>query len=650
MRLHTISLSFIKFCFSISLIVPLNCFAHLISITATTPFPASVDVSSVHQAIFTVKNITSRVTLIPVNQSFFPPGSGLSTLSTTCGRPIRPGQTCDIVLRFQAPSVPQLISGAVQVWAKPSADGVRYPFTIAVVRSPISQFTITPSATTGGTISPNSVQIVNSGGSLTFTATPIGGYFINQWLLDGILVQSGGTTYTLNNITANHTVQVTFSNGLIAVGSYTNAITQVPLLFQSTTSGLTWSPIDTTLPPDFNANGTLAATACTGINCISAGIYNGVYLGNNVNKPLLLSSSNAGSSWTFVPTPLPLDFVSSATIKAATCEATNICVAVGAYSNGTVVKALILVSHDAGATWVAANPILPLNFQDLASLNAVTCLGTTCVAAGQYTRPAIPPEPPGSVQVPLIIVSNDSGVTWASVTPTLPPTYNNNGTINSVTCDGSVCISTGAFSEAGFSFRPLILVSNDLGLTWGFVTPNLPGDFVNFGFFNAVTCSGGICNGSGNYSDGTITKPLLLRSTNSGASWFPVTTTLPANFNDSTSLRSINCTGSICITAGDYTDVSFVQFPMLLISTNQGASWTAAPITVPAGSDFATLNSLTCKGGICVAVGNYTTAGGTQLPLIYVSSDAGLNWVMSTPTLPIGFQNDGILNSTTGSL
>ena len=72
-------------------------------------------------------------------------------------------------------------------------------------------YTVTPTAGANGTISPSTVQTVNSGGSVTFTATPNAGYSVNAWSLDGTSVQTGGATYTLSNITANHTVNVTFS-------------------------------------------------------------------------------------------------------------------------------------------------------------------------------------------------------------------------------------------------------------------------------------------------------------------------------------------------------------------------------------------------------------------------------------------------------
>jgi len=83
----------------------------------------------------------------------------------------------------------------------------------------VPTFTVTPTAGTGGTISPSTIQTVNSGASLTFTATPGSGYAVDGWYLDSATTpaQTGGTIYALTNITANHTVKVTFKPGTILV-------------------------------------------------------------------------------------------------------------------------------------------------------------------------------------------------------------------------------------------------------------------------------------------------------------------------------------------------------------------------------------------------------------------------------------------------
>jgi 6-phosphogluconolactonase (cycloisomerase 2 family) len=74
----------------------------------------------------------------------------------------------------------------------------------------INTYTVTPSAGPHGTVSPNSPALVTTGASQTFTATPDSGYLVNEWLVDGNVVQTGGTTYQLNGVQASHTVTVTF--------------------------------------------------------------------------------------------------------------------------------------------------------------------------------------------------------------------------------------------------------------------------------------------------------------------------------------------------------------------------------------------------------------------------------------------------------
>lgn len=85
-----------------------------------------------------------------------------------------------------------------------------------IEQPPVQQFTVTPSAGANGSISPATAQVVNAGSSLTFTATPNTEFGVNQWLLDGNVVQNGGTSYQLNNIQANHIIEVTFGRATLS--------------------------------------------------------------------------------------------------------------------------------------------------------------------------------------------------------------------------------------------------------------------------------------------------------------------------------------------------------------------------------------------------------------------------------------------------
>ena len=94
-----------------------------------------------------------------------------------------------------------------------SRDGYLY----AIQPTSSATFTITPSAGEHGAITPCRTQIVKSGASLTFIASPACGYMVNSWLLDSNIAQTGGTTFALPNITANHTVRVTFKVAMFTI-------------------------------------------------------------------------------------------------------------------------------------------------------------------------------------------------------------------------------------------------------------------------------------------------------------------------------------------------------------------------------------------------------------------------------------------------
>ncbi len=73
------------------------------------------------------------------------------------------------------------------------------------------EFDIQGIAGENGAIDPNGVTTVTYGSDLEFTATPKGEYLVRIWSVDGAQVQIGGTSYTLSDIKADHTVEVSFS-------------------------------------------------------------------------------------------------------------------------------------------------------------------------------------------------------------------------------------------------------------------------------------------------------------------------------------------------------------------------------------------------------------------------------------------------------
>ncbi len=82
-------------------------------------------------------------------------------------------------------------------------------------------FTITPSAGTGGTISPSGPVFVNPDGTTSFTVTPNTGYSISSVTGTGCAVSSSGSTYTTGPITGACTVSAAF-----VLNTYNITVTQ----------------------------------------------------------------------------------------------------------------------------------------------------------------------------------------------------------------------------------------------------------------------------------------------------------------------------------------------------------------------------------------------------------------------------------------
>ncbi len=86
---------------------------------------------------------------------------------------------------------------------------------------PPPTYIITPSAGTNGSITPATPKTVVSGGNITFSATPATSYLVDQWLVDGTVAQTGGTSYTLTSVSASHALQVTFREQAVYPTPYT---------------------------------------------------------------------------------------------------------------------------------------------------------------------------------------------------------------------------------------------------------------------------------------------------------------------------------------------------------------------------------------------------------------------------------------------
>ncbi|MDR3262784.1 MAG: hypothetical protein LBT30_00555, partial [Clostridiales bacterium] len=74
----------------------------------------------------------------------------------------------------------------------------------------LSQYTISASAGTGGSISPSGNQTVNSGGSQSFTAYPSTGYLFDYFRIDNSSNYTASSTYNFSGVTGDHSIVAYF--------------------------------------------------------------------------------------------------------------------------------------------------------------------------------------------------------------------------------------------------------------------------------------------------------------------------------------------------------------------------------------------------------------------------------------------------------
>jgi hypothetical protein len=99
----------------------------------------------------------------------------------------------------------------------------------------LTTYTITASAGTGGSISPSGSVLVIPGAGQSFTITPDPSYTVADVLVDGASV-GPATTYTFDNVAANHTIAASFT--------FSNAPPEQPVLAgpANDATGVTTSP------------------------------------------------------------------------------------------------------------------------------------------------------------------------------------------------------------------------------------------------------------------------------------------------------------------------------------------------------------------------------------------------------------------------
>ncbi|MCW8398946.1 hypothetical protein OQJ26_09105 [Legionella sp. PATHC038] len=216
----------------------------------------------------------------------------------------------------------------------------------------------------------------------------------------------------------------------VAGGQYVDSSIKYPLLAYSQNGGASWTYVidkSKTLPTGYTGSGIFYGVSCSGLTCVAGGQYSdglAIY-------PLLASSQDGGATWTYTIEKgknLPAGFADGGLFFTVNCSGLN-CVAGGQYSDGSILYPLLASSLDGGTTWtytIAKNKNLPSGFTDIGTFLRVHCSGSRCIASGLYFG--------NSIQYPLVANSQDGGATWIysiDASKTLPLDFSTGGFINS---------------------------------------------------------------------------------------------------------------------------------------------------------------------------------------------------------------------------
>ena len=191
---------------------------------------------------------------------------------------------------------------------------------------------------------------------------------------------------------------------------------------------------------------------------------------------------------------------------------------------------------------------------------SVSCSGLTCVAAGAFVGTGIN-------EFAMTDTSSDGGLTWDVAQPATfaagVQDTNAQTTFTSISCSGSTCVAAGQYLASDYALVAMTETSTDAGLTWA--TPQ-PVSFASgvqyaspYADFNAVSCSGSTCVAAGEFQDVSGSVEAMTQTTNdSGATW---STARPATFatgvqyaTPTSYFYAVSCTSLTCVTAGQFVD------------------------------------------------------------------------------------------------
>lgn len=253
--------------------------------------------------------------------------------------------------------------------------------------------------------------------------------------------------------------------------------------------------------------------------------------------------------------------------------------------------------------------------------------------------------------LPLVYTTNNGGKNWTLSSALSLPSGQTQGFLNAIFCSNGICTAGGESFDSTFNTNlPLTYTSMDGGSNWTLSSALFLPSGQTQGEIFGINCIGNNCTAVGTSFDNSFANnlPLAYTSHNGGNNWtLSSALSLPAGQTQGF-LNSVSCIGSNCTAVGLSFDNSFGnKLPLAYTSNNGGANWTLSPaFFLPQAQGE--LFSVACTGSICTAVGDsFDSSGNNDVPIAYTSNDGGANWTLSSSfALPSG-QTQGSLNGVT---
>ena len=359
-------------------------------------------------------------------------------------------------------------------------------------------FTLVPSQSANGSISPSGSVVVSRGMNQTFTITPAANYKVSDVTVDGVSV-GAVTSYTFSNVTANHTIAASFSavsstytisasasskgsispSGSVSVNSgASQTFTITPAanykVSDVTVDGVSVGAVTSYTFSSVTANHTIAASfsAVSSTYTISASASS-----RGSISPSGSVSVNSGASQTFTITP------------AANCKVSDVTVdgvSVGAATSYTFFS--ITANHNIAASFSAVSSTYTIS-ASAGSGGNISPSGSVSVNSGASQTFTITPNTGYSVK--------DVLVDGVSVGAVYQYVFQNIATSHSIAVSFSYGIFVSATSSAGGKISPSGSISVKQGSNITFsLTPNadylirdVQVDGVSIGKVNSYTFS-----------------------------------------------------------------------------------------------------------------------------------------------------------------